>query len=355
MIYRWCDFSRSDRKESGRLFAVIWIALLVFLLPDAAGQSSQKSAPPVLPPGIETHVKATPEIATVGDPIRIELEVTAPSGYRVEILRPEMQTGDFSILEFSAGPATPHLEESGKAVTAFPPQQHFQAQILAALYKTGKFIFPPIKMELAAAGGKEIAFSSSPVTIEIQSVLTGKNQDLKDLKEQAEIPERRGWIFWLAAAAALAIAAIIWILWRRRRTRPISLSPEQVRNLMDLAEADLRTLFAHGLPGDGNEKLFYVQLSEIVKRILEAGYAVPTAERTTSEIINSLHGIPDMESGVIGLIESFLFRCDAVKFAKYVPSTAEHDAAANDAMQVLAKARKAAGNRQSSAGSAGAG
>jgi hypothetical protein len=369
MIYHWCGSSKNDRKESDKsfdfmkkkrlpFFALIWIILPVFVLPDAMGQSPRNGAQITLPPGVEIHIKATPEVATVGDPIRIDLEVIMPSGYRVEIPRLDTQIGDFTILDFIPEPAAPDIGKSEKPATPSPPQpgvsQHYRAQILAAIYKSGKFTFPPIQMKLTAANGKEVALSSTPANVEIRSVLSDKNPGLMDLKKQAEIPERRGWIIWLVIAAVLVIGAIIWIIHRQKPMHTTPLSPAQVRNLMDLAEADLRALLACGLPGNGSEKQFYVLISEIAKRILETGYEIHAAERTTSEIINSLSGRPDMESGKIEFIESFLFRCDAVKFAKYAPSMVEHEAASNDALQILAEAKKAVGSRQAAASGTGA-
>jgi hypothetical protein len=364
MIHRWCDFSRSDQSEFGRIFvfmekkrlpfiAIVWIAGTVFALPDAMGQSPQDAVQTALPPGVEIHTKAMPKIATVGDPIRIVLDITAPSGYRVEFPKIETHIGDFAILEFSPGNSPP----SSAPPSSAPPPQAFQthsAQTLVALYKTGKFTFPPMLMKLIAPDGKQIALSSSPVIIEIQSVLSDKNQELKDLKRQAEMPEQ-GWFLWLAIGAVFVMGATIWILRRRKRPPVMPLSPEQARGLIDRAEADLRALLARGFPGNGNEKQFYVLLSEIEKRVLEAGYEIHAAERTTSEIISSLHGKPDMQSGTIDIIESFLFRCDAVKFARYAPHMVEHKAASNDALQILAEARKAVGSRQPAAGSEGTG
>jgi hypothetical protein len=343
------------KKKRLPFFAPIWIMLPVLVFPDAMGQSRQNAAQNTLPPEVEIHVKAAPEVATVGDPIRIDLEVIMPSGYRVEIPRPETQIGDFTILDFIPEPAAPSIGKSKKLAMPPPPQtgasQRHQAQILAAVYKTGKFTFPSIQMKLTAANGKEVALSSTPVNVEIRSVLSDKNPGLTDLKKQAELPERRGWIIWLAIAAVLVIGAIIWIIHRQKPRRATPFSPAQVRNRMDLAEADLRLLLARGLPGNGSEKQFYVLISEITKRILETGYEIHTAERTTSEIINSLAGRLAIESDKIELIASFLFRCDAVKFAKYAPSMVEHEAASNDALQILAEARKAVGSRQPAVGS----
>ena len=185
-------------------------------------------------------------------------------------------------------------------------------------------------------------FSSPPVNIEIRSVLNDKNQNLIDLKKQAEIPEQWIWLAWgTIVIGVLILGAVLWIGLKRRHKRPVPLSPVQVQNLMDLAEADLRNLIARGLPESGYEKQYYVLLSEIVKRILEAGYGIHTAEQTTSEIMSSLHKKTGLESAKTELIESFLIRCDVVKFAKYKPSGIEHEAASKDALQIL----KAVGSR----------
>jgi hypothetical protein len=312
------------------------IALLGMIRPVSMPAATQAS----IPSGVEINAKAAPEIATVGDPIRIDLMVSMPAGCRLDVPKPESQIGDFTILDFFPGPTTPDSGKSGKSSTPFQTQagasQNHQAQIVAAAYKTGKLTFPSIRMKLHTADGKEIEFPSPPVNVEIRSVLNDKNQNLIDLKKQAEIPEPWRWLAWGAiVAGVLILGAALWIGLKRRRKRPVPLSPVQLQNLIDLAEADLKNLLARGLPGSGNEKQFYILLSEIVRRILEAGYGVHTAELTTSEIMSSLHKKTELESGKTELIESFLLRCDVVKFAKYLPSGIEHEAASKDALQIL--------------------
>jgi hypothetical protein len=336
-------------KRNSLFVAALWIMGLAFVSPVIPAQTPPEATRPSLPPGVEINVKAAPEIATVGDPVRIDLNVSMPAGCRVEVPKPELQIGDFTLLDFFPGPTLPGGGKSGKAATPSQTQagasrQH-QAQIVAAVYKTGKFTFPSIQLKLRTADGKEIAFLSPRVDVEIRSVLDDKNQNLIDLKKQAEIPERWPWFLWcLIAALVLILGAAVWILLRRRRKRPVPLSPEQVLNLIDLAEAELRNLLARGLPENGNEKQFYILLSDIIKKILEAGYEIHTAEQTTSEIMFSLHKKSDLESGKTELIESFLLRCDVVKFAKYIPSRIEHEATSKDALQILMEARKAVGS-----------
>jgi len=286
-----------------------------------------------------------PEIAAIGDPLQIDLDIAAPEGYRVKVTEPEPQMGDFAILEFF-----PELTVNEQGIPQEPiptgTLQHHRVRIVAAVYKTGEFIFPPFPIKLQTPDGEEITLSSPPLNIEIQSILIDKNPELIDLKKQAEISEPVRWILWLSIAlAASFLGTIIWYYWRKRRRLPVSYSPEQIQNLLDLAEADLKELLSRGLPENGMVKQFYVLLSEIVKRILESGYEIHTAEQTTSEIMDSVHRRSDLEKENRERIESFLIRCDVVKFAKYVPSTAEHEAVSKDALQILEEVKAVVSSR----------
>jgi len=289
-----------------------------------------------LPPGVQVRIEATPKSATVGDPILLDLDILMPAGYRAEVLKPGNQAGDFSVLEFFPGPSVP-----GPAQPQSDTNVHHRSRITAAVYGTGSFAFPPIQILIWTADGKKITASSPPVNVTIQSVLSEKDRELKDLKKQAEVPEPFPWLFWLTILLALAIVAFAaWILWKRRR-KLIPASPSiPARDLLDIAEEELRALLARGVPEGRAAKQFYILLSGIVKRILEAGYGIHTSERTTSEIMDDLRSRSAPAPDALGRIESFLLRCDLVKFAKYVPSKAENEAAAEDALWILENSRQ---------------
>lgn len=324
--------------------------------PDAQGKAEPDDSTPPVQPQVGIRIEAHPKAATIGDPIRLDLDITMPQGYRADIPKPVAQSGDFLVIDFAAElipPQTGKTQGAAKPVTAQAgAPAHHQARITIAIYKTGKFEFPSIPVKIKTADGKEIVAKSPPVEIEIRSVLTEKEPRLKDLKKQAEIPEPVRWLLWIMlAASACVLCWIAWYFWRRHRRHPVALTPAQTQDLLDIAETDLRNLLARGLPDSGKEKQFYVALSEIVKRILEAGYDIHTAEQTTSEIVAALSARPAPDSERREQIESFLIRCDVVKFAKYVPASAEHEAASQDALRILAEARKAVVGRQSLVGS----
>ncbi len=328
--------------------AVLYMLALIFIAVDSTGQTPVDAPQTAIPPGVDVQIKVTPKTATVGDNLQIDLHIAAPEGYQVKVEEPESQMGDFAILDFFPGPIAKEPGMPQKPATG--TSQHHTARLIATVYKTGKFIFLSFPISLKTPDGEEITLSSPPLNIEIQSVLLDENPKLKDLKKQAEISESARWMFWLIIALAAALlGAVAWYYWRKRRERPALRSPQQIRDMLEIAESDLKELLSRGFPENGMVKNFYVLLSEIVKRILESGYEIHTVEQTTSEIMDTLHRAASLETENRERIEYFLTRCDVVKFAKYVPSTVEHEAVSKDALRILEEVKKAVASRQSAA------
>lgn len=327
----------------GVLVQLLVMVQLCFAQPAPALQ------PPTLPAGVEIKIQAQPQKATVGDPIQIDLDISLPKGYQAILPKIGSQLGDFAIIQYYPGPDVP----SASGPQAAPPAgagtpareatpAHHKARIVAALYKTGDFEFPSVEIALRTPDGKGIKVSSQPVKVQILSVLSGKDSQLKALKKQAEIQEPVRWLLWIATGFLLLIlAALAWWLYQRRRPAFQTPSQPQVDPLV-LAEADLRDLIGRGLLESGFVKQFYVGLSYIVKRILEAGYGIKTVEKTTSEIMEELHRGPAAPEAAENLrrIESVLFGCDLVKFAKYVPSRVESNDSITSALQILGSVKK---------------
>ena len=263
----------------------------------------------------------------------------------MDIPEPAQQTGDFFILEFFPVSIVPISDRSEKETQFSGRQgdqsQRYRAGIVAAVYKTGTFTFPGIPVYITDDRGHKTELESPPVDVEIQSTLTGNDTDLRDLKKQADIQGEVPWLRWiLIAAAACILGAAAWFVRRKFRATKPEIPPIPAGDPLDPAESELRNLIALNLPENGQTKKFYVRLSEIVKRILEAAYGIATAERTTIEIMESLHGNSGLDREIREAVQSLLIQCDLVKFAKYIPSKSENDHAAEEAFRILARARE---------------
>jgi hypothetical protein len=316
--------------------------VIVLFLSVAMAQSGAIGGQVQIPSGIQVHVTSPQKPATIGDPIRLELDISIPAGYQAYWPQFAKQIGDFSILEFSPEPQVADSKPSGEV-------QHRRAVIVVAAYKTGALTLPPLQIRIRTPDGSEVTASSSPKTIQIQSVLSAKDRDLKDLKKQVEMQEPFPWGFWLVVLPGLAILGIlIWYLVKRRRSIRPSPSGRPMRDPLEAAAEELRALLDRGLPDEGMVKYFYVRLSNIARTMLEAAYGIPAVEQTTYEIMESLERSGSGTADYLHRIESFLDRCDFVKFAKYIPSRPEHETAAKDALQILEDSRAAVARRRSS-------
>jgi hypothetical protein len=180
------------------------------------------------------------------------------------------------------------------------------------------------------------------VKVAIESVLTGDDRSLKDLKRQAEIEAPARWLPWLVGVLlALAAAAAAFVLWRRRR-RPLPQIAQFQKDPIGSAEAELRELLGRGWLEEGMVRAFYIAFSEIVRRLIAAGIAIPTAERTTEEILGDARKSPDppVSSRELAAMEKLLLQSDLVKFAKSLPSPEESRQAIEAAFDLAEAFRK---------------
>ncbi len=208
---------------------------------------------------------------------------------------------------------------------------------------------PPLRF-LVQAGEKTDTLASDPVKITITSVLSPQAEDINEIKPPFAFPNH--WL-WLVPAAVilLAVAARLgWVLFRKlRRIRELAAAP---RSPWDEALAALDNLPWRGWLADGQVKLYYYSLSEILKRYIERRYGFNAAEQTTSEIIASFKRLK-IPFPFYDEFLAFIRRADLVKYAKYQPSAAELPVAIDVVRGIVLRSRPIANPSGASAAAAG--
>ncbi len=341
------SFQRSSTAESAGFSACVLCSGLALLAVLAAtpAWALQPMVPQAAPPGVEIRTAAQPRKATVGDHITVEITAKLPDGFSADIPPVRGQLGEFTVLEFQDRSA---IEKSGSLNRTEAPRAEplVLARFVVALYRPGEFEFPSLPITVQAADGNKYSAKSPSFKVEIVSVLGPKDGELKGLKKQAEIEEPIPLLYWFGLILLLLLAMLVgWLLWRRRRGPTLRHVSAPYLDPFASAEVEISDLLSRDLLKRGQVKHFYVALSEIVKRVIEAGYRIPTAEKTTSEIMDALarNLSADEMAGDSGPVESFLTACDLVKFARYVPAAAESEWAVSAAFDLLDRCRRRAG------------
>ncbi len=310
-----------------RLAALLFL-LLAIRLPGARAESG---------PTLEASREPQQNI-TVGDPIRLTLQADLPEGWQVRFPTPGGTLGDFTVL----GAQSPPPSE-------MPDKRSRHSWVLqVAAYRPGRFEIPSLSVSFTDPSGKKQERSTTPMPVEVISVLQEKSPELRDLKGQEVLYESYLWL-WLGLAGALLAAAAAWWIrrrWQKRQTpsaasfaAPLLPPHEEARGALD------RLLAGPLTPRD---PLFYLHLSEIIRRMIGRQFEVAALEYTTAELMAALAALPGMPLPA-GRLEPFLGQCDLIKFAQYLPAAEEQTHLVSEARAFILCCRQAWEKRRAEA------
>lgn len=162
------------------------------------------------------------------------------------------------------------------------------------------------------------------VAFKVQSTLTSTNADLsqaRDIHDLARWPDRfpRWLIALLISAVVVGLGA--WLL-RRYLVRARALAEQAPPTPPhEIALAALRALLARGLIEQHQVEAFYVELSCIARRYLEARFELHAPEETTEEFLREAANSGKLTPEHQRLVAQFLEQSDLVKFARHQPGT----------------------------------
>lgn len=146
-------------------------------------------------------------------------------------------------------------------------------------------------------------------------------EDIHDIRGPVNYPGSwAGWLIALIAAVVLGSA----VFWGKRMlgTGRAQRAAVPARPCWETALEALAQLAARDYIEQRRVKIFYSELSDILRRYIEARFQIAAPEMTTEEFLGSLRQSLNFDAAQRRLLEEFLTACDMVKFAR-----AEVDAA----------------------------
>ena len=126
----------------------------------------------------------------------------------------------------------------------------------------------------------------------------------------------------------------MFLIIRKRRARiipeePIIVIPAHIKAKQRLEELKGKELWQNGL-----QKEYNVQLTEIIQQYITDKYKVPTKEKTSSEILDSIRFV-EMNSQNKNNLRQLLMLSDLVKFAKEKPTEDENNQVLKNAFDFI--------------------
>ncbi len=305
----------------------LWVGLFV------AGCLSWKAAAQNTPPIVTSQVE--PDTVRIGDIFT----------YTIEVERDMAQVAEFphyaTTSEQGEGVADVELVEDLPVDTL---KREGRRLHLRKRYRMQVFDEGPIGLGRGAVlyadknivdtlyGGDSVYLFVAP--IEIDSLAAA--QGLKPIKPQRDLPfklgEIGGYLLW-GLLALLLLALLVYLLLRllARMGKPVGalFKPTPPLPPHVVAIRALEALHHRKLWQNGNFKLYYSELTDILRTYLVGRYAIGAMEMTSDEILASLRPLTEEELPKKAAMDltTILREADLVKFAKAEPSAEENETA----------------------------
>lgn len=246
----------------------------------------------------------------IGEPIKLTLEVHVPLGQPLTWFNLD---------------TIPHFEfiDKGHADTADNIDGKQMVQVLTITsYDSGQVVIPGMTVKV---GNKSYQTDSIPIDVSYTpDDLTKDYRDIKEIEEVAP-PAWMAYIPWLLGALTLIAIGVIVYLLRKPKKQPPPPAPV-VPALSPYEEAlqALENLRKEGYAGNGEIKMYYSRLNDILRVFIFRKLHFATLEKTNDELITQLRQVP-MDKESFNQLVTALQVADFVKFARYQPDTNDNE------------------------------
>jgi hypothetical protein len=246
----------------------------------------------------------------IGEPIHLKFEVTLPVGANAK---------------WFALDSIPHfefIEQSGIDTVSTHTSNSYKQIVTITSFDSGRWVIPSMSLDF---NGRSYITDSFPVSVAFTNF--DASQDYHDIKDILIVENpSTNYINWIIAAITLiALLGLIYFL-RKRKAKVSEPVIKTTSKLLPIDEAmkSLQELKSKQLPENGQVKLYYTSLNDILRLFIMRRMSLVTMQKTNEELILQVRDLGLPNEKFISLAQT-LRMSDAVKFAKYVPGTDDNE------------------------------
>ena len=205
-------------------------------------------------------------------------------------------------------------------------------------FDSGVYVIPPFEYVV----GRD-TFRCSHLTLKVLAVNVDSMTTVHDFKPVEGVPFKiidmlpdfiaDYWWLYLAFIVAVAIVLGIYYYWKKKGTLPLIPQKKEIPPFEEAMQC-LDKLKERQLWQSGQEKSYYTELTDILRRYISRRFGVNAAEMTSAEIMSAMR--KKEESRMVNdKLSDILSLADFVKFAKVRPLSDENETAFQRAVQYV--------------------
>jgi hypothetical protein len=263
---------------------------------------------------VTVTARAVPSKATIGDEIRLLVQVERPRAYSVAVPAGEQRLDPFEVKRVEA---TPFVDGKNRVRETFV--------VVLTVFELGELEIPPVMVKYKDGSGREGYLLGPPAAVKVVSVgkKAADKDDIRPIKGPVSLSMAalRVWALSLLAFF-LSVVLAVKVYWRIRNRREIDLESRKPPH--ERAALELGRLWKRNYLENGKAKEFYSELADILRRYLERQFTIEALEQTSFEIVRSLKE-KEFAGEAVSRASELLEQSDLVKFAAFVPSRRRAD------------------------------
>lgn len=287
------------------------------------------------------QVKAVPDTTKIRLGEQVKISVTAKvmlyalKGANLKVVFPNLPDSINHLEIVSRSP----LDTAGSN----EQQKLWKQTITLTSFDSGRWELPPMKFEVfSVTDGSYDSVFTEPIAIDVNTVAVDTTKAFKPIK-----PLRRvAWNLldywpWLLGILLLVTAVVLYfVYWRKRKPAPKPPPAKPAKSPYEVAMDELAQL-GKDKPWNTDVKLYYTQLTDVLRQYFEQQFHIAALEQTSAELMQNIKPVTVLNQQRDKL-QSILTLADLAKFAKLQPSPQEHEDCLQKAIAVVEWTKPAA-------------
>ena len=187
----------------------------------------------------------------------------------------------------------------------------------------------PVEPLIGYINGDEV--QSNPFLVGVQTIKVDTAKGIVDIKDIERVPFawkewiQENWHWFAIVIAAAGIITYIALYFSNKQVAVAAAPVVPARPVHEVALERLYALREEELWQKGKIKVYYSELTDILREYIELRFGIPALEQTTDEIVTAMHHDPEFSDETKSKVKRLLFLADLVKFAKENPIGQENE------------------------------